>query len=192
MIILDLMATVTKQQTTVGPTTVTETVTTVQASAYVPEKELLRWTAPARPFKRRTREFWVTVTAIAALLSFILFLAEGVMPVILIVSLVFLFYVMSTVPPNELEYLITNKGVKIIDKTTEWAFMNRFWFDKRMDSDLAVIELNKFPGRMELVAMPKDVEKIRATLAKYMPEDKPKQTSIDKAVEWAAKKLPQN
>src|SRR3989344_2388837 len=89
----------------------------VPSIRFEPEKDLHSWKAPSRPFKKRGREFWVTVLSIAALLAFVLFLAEGVMPVILIISLVFLFYVLSTVTPEEIEYKITNRGVKVADKT---------------------------------------------------------------------------
>jgi len=65
-----------------------------------PERDLVVWIAPARPFKRRDRQFYVTTFAIAGIVSLILFLAEGLMPVLLIVSLVFLYYVLSTVEPG--------------------------------------------------------------------------------------------
>src|SRR3989304_4840218 len=79
-----------------------------------PERDLVTWTAPSRPFKRRDRQFYTTVFAIAGIISLILFLAEGLMPVILIVALVFLYYVLSTVPPENIEYKITTKGVKAL------------------------------------------------------------------------------
>ncbi|KKP31069.1 MAG: hypothetical protein UR20_C0044G0007, partial [Candidatus Woesebacteria bacterium GW2011_GWE2_31_6] len=75
------------------------------------EKDLVTWTAPGRPFKRRDKQFYLTTISIVGLVSLIIFLAEGAMPVILIISLVFLYYVMSTVPPENIEYKITNKGV---------------------------------------------------------------------------------
>ena len=78
-----------------------------------PERNLVTWTAPARPFKRRDRQFYVTTFAIAGIVSLVLFLAEGVMPVILIISLVFLYYVLSTVEPENIEYKATTRGIKI-------------------------------------------------------------------------------
>src|SRR3990167_3231537 len=113
------------------------------------EKELLTWTAPARPFKRRDREFYITIIAIAGIVGLVLFLIEGFMPVILIVSLVFLFYVLSTVEPENIEYKITNKGIKVVDKRTDWSLINRFWFSRRFDSELLVVETLGLPGRME-------------------------------------------
>ena len=161
----------------------------VPSIRFEPEKDLHSWKAPSRPFKKRGREFWVTVLSIAALLAFVLFLAEGVMPVILIISLVFLFYVLSTVTPEEIEYKITNRGVKVADKTTNWDFLTRYWFEKKLGSDVLVFESLNFPGRLETVALEKDVPKIKEVLKKYVPEEKPEQTTFDKASDWVSNKL---
>ena len=59
-----------------------------------PEKDLFAWRAPARPFKRRNKEFWTRIMVIAAIFGLILFLIEGAMPVILIISIIFLYYVL--------------------------------------------------------------------------------------------------
>src|SRR3989304_8957067 len=101
-----------------------------------PEKDLFSWHAPARPFKRRDREFWVSVIAIAAVVGFIFYIIEGIMPVLLLISLVFLFYILSTVPPEQIEYKVTSWGVKIADKRTDWEAISRFWFSKRLDAAL--------------------------------------------------------
>src|SRR5690554_6974200 len=86
-----------------------------------PEKDLVSWTAPARPFKTRNRKFYVTLIATAGIVGLVIFFVEGWVPVILIISLIFLFYIMSTVPPEEVEYKITNKGIKIAGRRTDWA-----------------------------------------------------------------------
>src|SRR3989344_1449467 len=55
---------------------------------------------PSRPFKTRSREFYVTLFAITGLVGLILFIAEGAMPVVLLIAIVFLFYILSTVAPE--------------------------------------------------------------------------------------------
>jgi len=161
-------------------------------SGYVPEKDLFTWKESSRPYKKRSREYWVTVFSIASLIAFILFLAEGVMPVILIIAVCFLYYVMSTVPPDQIEYKITSKGIKVADKLTPWEQIYRFWFDDRMGSKLLIFGIHVFPGKMEFVVSESDTEKLRDILQKYLPEEKPKSTSVDKAVGWVSQRLPQN
>lgn len=156
------------------------------------EKDLFIWKAPARPFKRRDKQFWMTLIAIAGVFGLILFLVEGAMPVILIISLVFLFYVLSTVEPEEIECKITNKGIKIADKRTDLGNLTRFWFSRRFNSELLVFEMAILPGRLEMVINSKDREAIRKALSPYLPEEEAPPSGLDRAANWFAKKLPGN
>lgn len=157
-----------------------------------PEKDLVAWQAPARPFKRRNREFYVTIVAIAAVVGLILFLVEGFMPVILIISLVFLFYVLSTVEPEDIEYKITNKGIYVAGRKTEWNNLLRFWFSRRFDSQLLIVQTVSLPGRLELVIDPGKKEEIKKTLLNYMPEEEVPPSGLDRAANWFTKRIPGN
>ena len=161
-----------------------------EETRHVPEKELLAWSAPARPFKRMNREFWVTIIAMAAIVGLILFFAEGFMPVILIISIIFLVYVMTTVEPEKVGYSVTNRGIKIGEKTFEWEKLIRFWFGRRFDSPLLIIQKYGIPDRLEFVINPEEEESIKTTLLKYLPEEKAETTSLDKVISWFSKKIP--
>ena len=154
------------------------------------EKDLVTWTAPARPFKRRDRQFFVTLIGMAGVAGLVLFLIEGFLPVLLIVSLVFLFYVMATVEPQNIEYRITNKGIRIDNRLTDWNMMGRFWFTKRLDSELLVIETRVLPNRLELVINIDIKEKIKKVLVDYLIHEEVPGSNIDKAVNWFSKKMP--
>jgi len=155
-----------------------------------PEKKIISWVAPSRPFKRMNREFWVTAIAMAAIVGLVLFFAEGFMPVILIISIIFLVYVMTTVEPGSMEYVITNKGVKIGEKTFDWEVFVRFWFGRRFDSQLLIIQKYGIPDRLELVINPEQKEEIETSLLKYIPKEKASPSSLDKAANWLTKKMP--
>ena len=163
----------------------------VDRAKIIPVRDLVVWTAPARPFKRHDKQFYVTVISIASLVSLILFLAEGAMPVILIISLIFLYYVLSTVEPENIEYKVTNKGIKIAKTITPWEVMGRFWFGKRHDSDLLNVEIFVLPGRMELVLDPSKKEEIKKTLSEYLVEEEIPPSRFDHMLDWFSKKLPQ-
>ena len=157
------------------------------------EKELLAWNAPARPFKRRNRQFYVTVIAIAAIVGLILFLVDGFLPVILIVSIVFLFYVLSTVEPENIDYRLTSLGIKIADTPrVDWNLTTRFWFTRRFDSDLLVIETLNFPGRLELVIKPESKDEIKEKIKEYVQFEEAPASSLDKAANWFSERLPGN
>src|SRR3989304_7037228 len=139
-----------------------------ESSKLETEKLLLSWIAPARHFKRRDRGFWVTVTVITVIIGLILFFAEGFMPVILIISVIFLYYVLSTVEPENIEYKITTWGIKMADKLNPWIDLGRFWFSKRFNDELLVFEAYTLGGRLELVIKPTDKDKIKKVLSKYL------------------------
>ena len=157
-----------------------------------PEKELFSWIAPARPFKRRNREFYVTVIAITVIVGLILLLTEGFMPVILLISLIFLFYILNTVEPENIQYKITNKGIKVADKKTQWEFLTNFWFTKRHDNNLLVFGTLNLPGRMELVINEIDKENLKKVISGFITEEEIPPSGLDKATNWFAKKLPGN
>ncbi len=156
-----------------------------------PETDLVVWVAPARPFKRRNRQFYVTLIATASIVGLVLFFVEGWVPVVLIISLIFLFYVMSTVPPEDIEYKITNKGIKIAGRRSDWETLGRFWFSRRFDTRLLVIETYTIPGRIELVIEPYKNEEIQSAIAKFLVHEEIPPSNLDKAAVWFAKKLPQ-
>jgi len=156
------------------------------------EKVLLTWNTVARPFKRRSREFYVSLLSIVGLLGAILFFIEGLMPIILMGALVFLFYVLSTVAPDNVDYKITTYGVRFAGKLTEWNKLGRFWFVNRLGSDLLIFEMFSLPGRLELV-IPADMKKkAEDILKKYLVHEEVPPGVLDKAANWASKKLPQN
>ena len=157
-----------------------------------PERDLVTWVAPARPFKRRDRQFYVTTFAMAGVVSLILFLAEGLVPVILIISLVFLYYVLATVEPENVEYKVTNKGIKIAGKEVNWQFMNRFWFSNRFGQELMVIDTILIPGRMELVINAEIKEKLKKEISAYIPYEEAPPTGLDRVTNWFAQKMPGN
>jgi hypothetical protein len=154
------------------------------------EKLLFSWTAPARPFKRRDKDFWITVVVITVVIGLILFFAEGFMPVILIISVIFLYYILSTVEPENIEYKITTWGIKMASKLNPWNNMNRFWFTKRFNDEILVLEALTLGGRLEVVIKKPDEEKIKNTLSKYLLHEEAPPSYIDKATNWFSKKLP--
>ena len=157
-----------------------------------PEKVLVSWKAPARPFKRRDREYYVTLIAIVVIVGLVLFLVEGAMPVILLAALLFFFYILNTVEPETIEYQITNRGIKVADKASGWELLKRFWFSRRFDSTLLIFETVFIPGRLEIVVNKEDKDKIKKALLEYLNEEEAPPSFLDKAANWFTKKLPGN
>jgi hypothetical protein len=162
-----------------------------QQTQVEPEKDLVVWVTASRPFKRRNREFYVSVISIATVAGLVLFLVDGFLPVMLIISLVFLFYVLSTVEPENIEYKITSYGIKVAGSLTPWNAMYRFWFTRRFESDLLVIQTFSLPGRLELVIPTEKKKEAEEALKKYITHEEAPPTFMDKSANWFAKKMPQ-
>jgi hypothetical protein len=156
------------------------------------ERDLVVWTAPARIFKKHSKKFYITTFSMAGIVSIIIFLAEGIMPVILIVSLVFLYYVLATVQPENIEYKITNKGIKIAGKGTPWNNIVRFWFSTKSGSEVLNFDISTVPGRMELVINPEIKDILKREISAYVPYEEASPSALDKVTSWVSKKLPEN
>jgi hypothetical protein len=154
-----------------------------------PERELVTWTAPARPFKRRDRQFFVTVFAIAGIVGLVLFLAEGIVPVVLIAAVTFLYYVLSTVPPENIEYKVTTKGIKIAGKLTMWGDLWKFWFGKRFDTEVLFFDTLTLAGRLEIVMNPEIKDQLRREISAYIPYEEESASKFDNAIDWLGTKL---
>lgn len=153
------------------------------------EKELFTWKAPARPFKKRDKEFFTTIIAIGFLMSLILFFIDGFLPVMVIVALVFLVYVLSTVPPDEVEHKITTRGIYFAGKINPWFELTRFWFTHRFGSELLILESFRMPGRMEFVINNEDNETIKKHLMDYVLYEEAAPNILDKAAAWLGKRV---
>lgn len=153
-------------------------------------KVLFSWRAYCRPFKKRNKEFFTTVLAVAFLLSVIFFTIGGWLPIVVIVSLVFLVYVLSTVSPEEVEHKITNRGVVFAGRTYFWEELTRFWLTERFGSQLVVIETVRLPGRIEFVINPDDREKIKEIMGEHLLYEEATPTFLDRAASWFSKRIP--
>lgn len=157
-----------------------------------PEKDLVVWNAAARPFKRRDKQFFVTAFAISGIIGLILFFAEGFMPVLLIIALVFLYYVLSTVEPENIEYKVSNRGIKIANTLTEWRFLTRFWFSKRFDNEIVIFETVLIPGRIEMVIEPGVKDRLKKEVSAYLLYEEASPSTLDRLTDWLSKKMPGN
>ena len=155
-----------------------------------PSKDLFVWRSPVRPFKKRNKEFFTTVAAVAFLTAVIFFVIGGFLPVLVIISLVFLVYVLSSIAPEDVEHKITSRGVSFAGKSYFWGELTRFWITQRFGSELLVVETYRLPGRLEFVINPEDKEKIRQVLQDRLPYEEASPTFLDKAASWLSRRVP--
>jgi hypothetical protein len=180
----------TQPQTTTPTTTTSETYPEPSSSLFIPEEVVLEWTAPNRPFKKRDRQFYVTVIAIVFLVSLILFFAGQLLFIAVIIAGTFLLYVLSSIPPENVHTQITTFGVRTDNELYSWDQLGRFWFDQKFGQNLLHVEIDHFPHRLSFVLSDVPQEEIASLLSEVLIQQTPEPTFIDKATEWIQRTFP--
>jgi len=160
----------------------------------LPVKELrvlLTWKAPVRPFKERGRDFWTTAGSIAFLLAVILFFIKEWLLILVIIAVMFVYYVLSNVPPEEIEHSITNRGIRFAGKDYPWESLTQFWFTEKFSQKILNLQTRLvYPGRLQMLLGKTTEEEIKDILAKYLLQETPEPSALEKTTDWFSKKVP--
>jgi hypothetical protein len=166
-----------------------------QAAKKSPEpasETLLEWTSKAWPFIKRSPEFFRTILVIAGLLVLIAIFMKEFLTVLVIVTLVFVVYVLGTVPPAEITHKVTNTGLRSGEHFYPWEQLTRFWFGERSKHDILFVETTlRFPRRLILILDGVDQKKLRGLLKKKLElVEEPEPGLLDKSARYLAEKIP--
>jgi hypothetical protein len=155
-----------------------------------PREVLLSWKSPSRLFKKRDKEYFTNVGAIVFLLVVILLFAREFLLIAAVVSIVFLIYVLSTVPPEEVEHHITNLGIESAGHYYRWDTLAEFWFEEQWGQVMLIVR-PLFGSRIIILLGLQDRGKVRELIAVHIPfREKPEKTWVDNAASWLSKKVP--
>jgi len=155
------------------------------------ERILIEWEAAERSYQKRNKDFWVTAIAILILVSVILIFIKEFFLIMALISVLFLYYALSSVPPEKIKNKLTNRGLYFGELRYEWKDLKRFWFKKSMSSDTINFGTSlKFPRVISLVIDSKDTEKLKEIVVKRIPLLESSPTFIDRLTQWFASRLP--
>lgn len=155
------------------------------------EKILLEWSAPARPYKLRSREFYTTILSIAFLMAVILLLLKEFLLIGVIIAFAFLSYVLATHKPEEVKHQLTTRGVRTDNKLYDWDKLTNFWLKKQWDQEVIICKtVTALPGVILMVVDPDKREDILRAIGDKIPLIKPTDSFVDKASHWLGKKIP--
>lgn len=112
-------------------------------------KSQVSWKSPERVFKARSKKYFVKV-ALYALILILAALAFGeIFLVGVILAVVFVVYVLASHAPETIDHRITNMGIVSGGRSFLWEELDSFWFDKKGDDRLLIVETNlRFPTRL--------------------------------------------
>ncbi|MBP7700474.1 hypothetical protein KA111_00235 [Candidatus Woesebacteria bacterium] len=154
------------------------------------EDTIFEWDSPSRPFKKRNRQYHTTVMTIAILLCLILFFAGQVLTIAVVIALVFLAYIMSTIPPHAITNKITSYGIRSDEDLYYWDELGRFWFDEKYGQKILHVEVGRFPHRLALLLGNEKEETFKEILSEVLLMQKPALTSTEKFADWLKNKVP--
>ena len=155
------------------------------------ERTLVTWRELGRPFKKFNLEAMAVPAVIAILVGVILLVAGEWMLIIVVAALVFAVYMWSTVQPEEVEYLLSNKGLRMFGRLYEWSVMTRWWVEDKWGGRYVAIESWAVPmGKLYVPIEVKKEKEILEVMEKYLIKEKPMDTTMDKMGKWVTEKFP--
>ncbi len=154
-------------------------------------KTFLSWQAPERNFKPRNKDFWTTVLSIALLISIILFFAKEYFLIATIFALIFLYYILSTKPPQNTTYKITNQGLVWGEQKYAWNMLNYFFIEEENGQKILNVNTTiNFPKRIIMLLGEQGGKEVRKIMEDFLPYHKPEPSFIEKSTAWLAKTFP--
>ncbi len=155
-------------------------------------RTILEWTAPGRPFRKRSKQYYLTSLLIMVLVEFILFLFSQYLLMLVVISFVFVAFALVTVAPSNFKYRISSEGVTVEDHFFLWQELYDFYFKKREGIDVVHIRTHSFiPGELTLTLGEIDREHIKSALLPYLPyREFVRPTFMDKSADWLTKNFP--
>ncbi len=155
-------------------------------------KVLVSWKAPSHIFKKRDRSWYTTIGVIVFVLILIATLAQEFLAIGVILAFCFVYFVLSSTQPGEVEHKITTEGVVTSDFSYTWEELSGFWFDKKQELEILVLETKKkFPPNLILLLDKVDRELIKEILSRHlMFWEKPKTSFAEKVGNFLSKKVP--
>lgn len=155
-------------------------------------KTLLSWTAPGRPFRKRGKQYYLTSLLIMLLIEIILFLFAQYALMFLVVALVFVAFVLSSVPPKNFHYRISSEGITIEDHFFLWQELYDFYFKNQYSVDVLHIRTHSLlPGELTVTLGELHKHHVKSVLLPYLPyREIIKKTFMEKSGDWLSRNFP--
>jgi hypothetical protein len=155
-------------------------------------KTLLSWSAPGRPFKKKTRQFFLSVILLLLFFEVILFLFSQYELMVVLLTLTFLSIALSIVPPHDFHYKITTEGIKVEDYFYIWSELYDFYFKKIEGQEVLIIRTQDLlPGELKISLGGNSRDHLRRVLVAYLPyREYVKPTFMEKSAEWLSHNFP--
>lgn len=153
---------------------------------------ILAWHAPGRPFRRKGRQFYLSVLLIVFLIEVILFLFSEYILMVAVAALAFLSVALSSIPPNNFHYRISTEGIKVEDHFYIWAELYDFYFKKIEEKDTLIVTTQVLiPGELKIPLGDMSRDSVRRALLHFLPyREIVRPTFMEKSADWLSRNFP--
>jgi hypothetical protein len=155
-------------------------------------KTFISWHAPGRPFKERSKEYFVNGFLIMMAVEIILFLFTQYLLMLVVFSFVFLAYSLAIVPPREFYYKITSEGIRVEDHFFIWEELYDFYFMPHHEQQTLHVRTKAFfPGELTITLGDVPVGQVKKIILPYLPyREYVKPNFTEQAGDWLQKNFP--
>jgi len=118
-----------------------------------PSKELIKWEAPERLFKTKSREYYRRLAVIIIFFSLLAIITKDIPMVLILGVSFFAVYVFHTIPPRKVTHQITTRGVNYASEYLyTWDKLVDFWIEEKEGKKvLNMTTVDALPGRITLI-----------------------------------------
>lgn len=155
-------------------------------------KTLLSWSAPGRPFEKKSRDYYLTTLLIVLFVQVILFLFSQYLLMVVVLSLVFVSFALSSVAPRDFHYRISTEGITIEDHFYLWQELYDFYFKKRGNVQILHVRTHAFiPGELTITLGDMDKEHVKNVMVPYLPyREVIRPNFVEKSGDWLSRNFP--
>lgn len=155
------------------------------------EETYLSWESPVRPFKKRDREYYTTIAAIAFLVIIILGFLKEFLLIAVVIAFAFVSYVLASIPPDKTEHKLTSRGIRSADKLYRWRDLYRYWIEEKFGQKMISVQTRMlFPSQLVLMLGNVNEKKLKDILNEHLLHEEPEPTFLDKSSKWLSEKVP--
>lgn len=151
------------------------------------------WESPLRAYKKRSGVVLRFYLAVALLVGLIVFFFGDRILIIPILTLLFLFYVLTITPPPDVRHVVTTFGIETAGISLRWDILSHFYFTKKFGFHVLTLVTHAPYFYHAFLIIPKDSVKqeITTILSKHlMYMEKPQRNFTDKMVDWLSNLIP--
>ncbi len=132
-----------------------------QNKKIVQKIKLFEWSSPIRVAFNFEKKNFLIVVSLCLIFIFYLAILGNYILMFAIISFLFLIYVAGTTKPVNVTHSITARGVETMDILYEWYVLESFFFTKKKNQHILVLETNlRFPNRLILLFKKKDKDSL--------------------------------